>query len=78
MDSSRPVIRSSEPSGPPTSLQDKDKFKQESKTPIAPKKVQVGVKSLFICDLMYLFQFFVYELNGIHRARLDLIRIHSK
>ncbi|XP_035510412.1 bromodomain-containing protein 4 [Morone saxatilis] len=40
MDSSRPVIRSSEPSGPPSSLQDKDKFKQESKAPIAPKKVQ--------------------------------------
>lgn len=43
MDSSRPVIRSSEPSGPPSSLQDKDKFKQESKVPIAPKKVQVSV-----------------------------------
>ncbi|KAI4822857.1 hypothetical protein KUCAC02_008382, partial [Chaenocephalus aceratus] len=38
MDSSRPVIRSSESSGPPLSLQDKDKFKQDSKTPIAPKK----------------------------------------
>ncbi|XP_010779294.1 bromodomain-containing protein 4-like [Notothenia coriiceps] len=38
MDSSRPVIRSSESSGPPPSLQDKDKFKQDSKTPIAPKK----------------------------------------
>lgn len=44
MDSSRPVIRSSEPTGPPPSLQDKDKFKQESKAPTAPKKVQVGVK----------------------------------
>lgn len=42
MDSSRPVIRSSEPSGPPPSLPDKDKFKQESKTPTAPKKGQVG------------------------------------
>ncbi|XP_013880121.1 bromodomain-containing protein 4 isoform X2 [Austrofundulus limnaeus] len=40
MDSSRPVIRSSEPSGPPPSLQDKDKFKQEPKTPTAPKKGQ--------------------------------------
>uniref|UniRef100_A0A671XD97 Bromodomain containing 4 n=1 Tax=Sparus aurata TaxID=8175 RepID=A0A671XD97_SPAAU len=40
MDSSRPVIRSSEPTGPPPSLQDKDKFKQESKAPTAPKKVQ--------------------------------------
>ncbi|XP_078140729.1 bromodomain-containing protein 4 isoform X5 [Centroberyx gerrardi] len=40
MDSSRPVIRSSEPSGPPSSLLDKDKFKQESKAPVAPKKVQ--------------------------------------
>lgn len=45
-DSSRPVIRSSEPSGLPSSLQDKDKFKQESKTPIAPKKVQVGVSHI--------------------------------
>ncbi|XP_061567461.1 bromodomain-containing protein 4 isoform X2 [Cololabis saira] len=40
IDSSRPVIRSSEPSGPPSSLQEKDKFKHEPKTPIAPKKVQ--------------------------------------
>uniref|UniRef100_A0A674A4T3 Bromodomain containing 4 n=1 Tax=Salmo trutta TaxID=8032 RepID=A0A674A4T3_SALTR len=41
MDSSRPVIRSSEPSGPPSSsLPDKDKFKQEPKMPVAPKKVQ--------------------------------------
>ncbi|TNM96845.1 hypothetical protein fugu_015001 [Takifugu bimaculatus] len=39
LDSSQPVIRSSEPSGPPSSV-DKDKFKQDSKTPIAPKKVQ--------------------------------------
>ncbi|XP_077591300.1 bromodomain-containing protein 4 isoform X2 [Stigmatopora nigra] len=39
MDSSRPVIRSSEPSGPPPpTLQDKEKFKQESKAPAAPKK----------------------------------------
>lgn len=41
MDGSRPVIRSSEPSGPPPSLQDKERFKQEPKTPTAPKKVQV-------------------------------------
>ncbi|XP_041672775.1 bromodomain-containing protein 4 isoform X2 [Cheilinus undulatus] len=40
MDSSRPVIRSSEPSGPPPSLQEKEKFKQESKTSTASKKVQ--------------------------------------
>lgn len=40
IDSSRPVIRSSEPSGPPPSLQDKEKFKQESKAPPATKKVQ--------------------------------------
>lgn len=40
MDSSRPVIRSSEHSGPAPSLQDKDKFKQEAKAPAAPKKVQ--------------------------------------
>ncbi|XP_049601347.1 bromodomain-containing protein 4 isoform X2 [Syngnathus scovelli] len=38
LDSSRPVIRSSEPSIPPPSLQDKEKFKQESKAPSAPKK----------------------------------------
>ncbi|XP_005745397.1 bromodomain-containing protein 4 isoform X2 [Pundamilia nyererei] len=38
MEGSRPVIRSAEPSGPPTSLQDKEKFKQESKAPSAPKK----------------------------------------
>ncbi|XP_029946339.1 bromodomain-containing protein 4 isoform X2 [Salarias fasciatus] len=40
IESSRPVIRSSEPSGPPPSLQDKEKFKQESKAPAATKKVQ--------------------------------------
>ncbi|XP_034045681.1 bromodomain-containing protein 4 isoform X3 [Thalassophryne amazonica] len=38
VDSSRPVIRSSEPTVSPSSLQDKDKFKQEPKTPVAPKK----------------------------------------
>lgn len=46
MDSSRPVIRSSEPSGPPPSLQDKDKFKPEPKAPVGPKKVQVGGKKI--------------------------------
>ncbi|XP_038143886.1 bromodomain-containing protein 4 isoform X1 [Cyprinodon tularosa] len=40
VDISRPVSRSSEPSGPPPTLQEKEKFKQEPKTPIAPKKVQ--------------------------------------
>ncbi|XP_059415410.1 bromodomain-containing protein 4 isoform X5 [Carassius carassius] len=40
LESSRPVIRSSEQSGPPPSMQDKEKFKQEPKTPVAPKKVQ--------------------------------------
>lgn len=38
LESSRPVIRSSEQSGPPPSMQDKDKFRQEPKTPVAPKK----------------------------------------
>uniref|UniRef100_A0A3Q2C6B9 Bromodomain containing 4 n=1 Tax=Cyprinodon variegatus TaxID=28743 RepID=A0A3Q2C6B9_CYPVA len=38
VDISRPVSRSSEPSGPPPTLQEKEKFKQEPKTPIAPKK----------------------------------------
>ncbi|XP_076866111.1 bromodomain-containing protein 4 isoform X2 [Brachyhypopomus gauderio] len=40
LESSRPVVRSSDQSGPPPSMQDKDKFKQEPKTPVAPKKVQ--------------------------------------
>ncbi|XP_073799312.1 bromodomain-containing protein 4 isoform X2 [Danio rerio] len=38
LEMSRPVIRSSEQSGPPPSMQDKEKFKQEPKTPSAPKK----------------------------------------
>lgn len=42
LDTSRPVIRSSDQSGPPPTMPDKDKFKQEPKTPVAPKKVQVG------------------------------------
>lgn len=62
MDSSRPVIRSSEPSGPPPSLQDKDKFKQESKAPIAPKKVQVCARDTFQNEFIHLIQFFAYEL----------------
>lgn len=49
LESSRPVIRSSEQSGPPPSMQDKEKFKQEPKTPVAPKKVQVGGRDDFIC-----------------------------
>ncbi|XP_028840836.1 bromodomain-containing protein 4 isoform X3 [Denticeps clupeoides] len=40
LDSSRPVIRSAESGGPSSSMQDKDKFKSESKMPVAPKKVQ--------------------------------------
>nr|XP_054597252.1 bromodomain-containing protein 4 isoform X2 [Nothobranchius furzeri] len=40
MDSSQPVICSSEPHGPPPTLQDKEKFKQETKTPAAPRKIQ--------------------------------------
>lgn len=43
LDSSQPITRSSEPSGPPPSVQDKDKFKQDPKTPIAPKKIQVCI-----------------------------------
>lgn len=38
VDSSRPVIRSSEPSGPPPTLQEKEKFKQGPKTPVATNK----------------------------------------
>ncbi|KAG7317303.1 hypothetical protein KOW79_019601 [Hemibagrus wyckioides] len=40
LDTSRPVIRPSDQSGPPPTMPDKDKFKQEPKTPVAPKKVQ--------------------------------------
>ncbi|TRY74296.1 hypothetical protein DNTS_028726 [Danionella cerebrum] len=40
LESSRPVFRSSDHSGPPASMQDKEttKFKQEPKTPAGPKK----------------------------------------
>ncbi|XP_036423380.1 bromodomain-containing protein 4 isoform X2 [Colossoma macropomum] len=38
LESSRPVIRSSDQSGPSPSMHEKDKFKQEPKTPVAPKK----------------------------------------
>uniref|UniRef100_H3C9H8 Bromodomain containing 4 n=1 Tax=Tetraodon nigroviridis TaxID=99883 RepID=H3C9H8_TETNG len=38
LDSSQPATRSAEPSGPPPSVQEKDKFKQDPKTPTAPKK----------------------------------------
>lgn len=48
LDTSRPVIRSSDQSGPPPSMPDKDKFKQEPKTPVAPKKVQVGGRDSFL------------------------------
>ncbi|CAF89046.1 unnamed protein product, partial [Tetraodon nigroviridis] len=40
LDSSQPATPSAEPSGPPPSVQEKDKFKQDPKTPTAPKKVQ--------------------------------------
>lgn len=65
MDSSRPVIRSSEPSGPPPSIQEKEKFKQESKTPVAPKKVQVGVQNCFQMYHIHSSSFFVCDLNRI-------------
>lgn len=55
LESSRPVIRSSEQSGPPPSMQDKEKFKQEPKTPVAPKKVQVGGRDNF-CLIFQLIQ----------------------
>ncbi|XP_012726449.2 bromodomain-containing protein 4 isoform X2 [Fundulus heteroclitus] len=38
VDTSRQAIRSSEPSGPPPALQEKEKFKQEHKSSAAPKK----------------------------------------
>lgn len=50
--SSRPVIRSSDQSGPPPTMPDKDKFKQEPKTPVAPKKVQVGGRDNFDLQLL--------------------------
>ncbi|KAI1886516.1 hypothetical protein AGOR_G00196560 [Albula goreensis] len=46
METSRPVIRSSEPGAPPPSLQDKDKLKHEPKTPIARKKQDVKLKNM--------------------------------
>ncbi len=61
-ESSRPVIRSSEQSGPPPSKQDKEKFRQEPKTPVAPKKVQVGGRDNFIC---YTFQWIQWFWNGL-------------
>lgn len=39
LESSRPVIRSLDTGGPAQNVPDKDKFKQEPKTPVAPKKV---------------------------------------
>lgn len=54
LEMSRPVIRSSEQSGPPPSLQDKEKFKQEPKTPSAPKKVQVGGRDGLLCFGFYI------------------------
>lgn len=48
LESSRPVIRSSEQSDPPPSMQDKEKFRHEPKTPVAPKKVQVGGRDIFV------------------------------
>lgn len=38
VDSGRPVIRPSEQNAPP-GVQDKERQKQEPKTPVAPKKV---------------------------------------
>ncbi|XP_072561285.1 bromodomain-containing protein 4 isoform X2 [Paramormyrops kingsleyae] len=38
LESSRPVIRSLDTGGPAQNVPDKDKFKQEPKTPVAPKK----------------------------------------
>ncbi|KAG5832785.1 hypothetical protein ANANG_G00294820 [Anguilla anguilla] len=40
LESLRPAIRASESSAPPHPAPDKEKFKQEPKTPTAPKKVQ--------------------------------------
>ncbi len=65
-ESSRPVIRSSEQSGPPPSKQDKEKFRQEPKTPVAPKKVQVGGRDNFIC---YTFQWIQWFWNGYSTLR---------
>lgn len=37
----RPVIRPPEQTAPPPGIQDKDRQKQEPKTPVAPKKVRL-------------------------------------
>ena len=39
MEGGRPVIRPPEQNAPPTGVQDKERQKQEPKTPVAPKKV---------------------------------------
>lgn len=69
MDSSRPVIRSSEPTGPPPSIQEKEKFKQESKAPVAPKKVQVGAQILFQMHQIHLPPVLSYDYSRILSLR---------
>lgn len=41
MEGGRPVIRPPEQNVPPPGVQDKDRQKQELKTPVAPKKVTI-------------------------------------
>lgn len=55
LDTSRPVIRPSDQSGPPPTMSDKDKFKQEPKTPVAPKKVQVRGRDNFFTTFIETF-----------------------
>lgn len=46
VDVGRPVIRPPEQTAPPPGAPDKDKQKQEPKTPVAPKKVRIVVLTL--------------------------------
>lgn len=46
MEGGRPVIRPPEQNAPPPGVQDKDRQKQEPKTPVAPKKVLAELSTL--------------------------------
>lgn len=48
MEGGRPVIRPPEQNAPPPGVQDKDRQKQEPKTPVAPKKVLAELSTLFL------------------------------
>lgn len=46
MEGGRPVIRPPEQNPPPPGVQEKERQKQEPKTPVAPKKVKKAGKNL--------------------------------